>query len=311
MKTKFILFSLLISSLSALSQDAEFINLNTDWVRMNPAYSGSNKGFRTQVNTGGSNNALPMRQFGISSDLYLKSITSGLAISVNDLSLNNGVLKETSLALAYSKHISLLSNKIELIPALQVAGLNKSLDVNALNFGDPLDPRWSMPYGSGLISSGKVALDINTGVLLDLKNGFVVGLAAHHINKPDVGLNGYFRLPQKFVIHASYDKVINEKKTINFFGYASTQDGIHALKLQAAMVVFKHLYIGAGAGLSNNYYISSAVFGYKGNFWNASFLLGSNYFSASKFYSNSSQLSLAATIREKEQRRNLTALHAW
>ncbi len=313
MKTKISLGLALFCSAKLLAQDIEYINPTTDWLRLNPAYAGSNGGFRAQLNDNVSAPSSVSRsaQAGISSDWYVKKIKSGISLSLNSLSIGNGNLRESTFSLGYAKQLQIKNYVVT--PAIQITALQKSVDVNALNFTDKIDPRWNEQFQNPLVfpASSKKALDFNAGAIVDLKNGFVFGFAARHITQPDIGVVGFLKLPTKYVLHASYDKVVSESKSFNVFVSLSEQNGTEEARLQASAVVMKHLYFGVGAGISNNYNFGLGHLGYKGNFWNVAFLFGSRYYAESKSFSNSTQVALAATIRDKEQRRNLTALHAW
>lgn len=315
MKTQLILACSFVAINSLLAQDIETLNPNSNWVQLNPAYAGSNGGFRTQLNSGSSINYGYAGQYGFSSDFYLSKSKSGISVSLNNLRLGRGTLIENAYSIGYSKRIVVKENKIEIVPAIQVTGLLKSLDVNALNFDDVPDPRFGASFNflsTGLPpQSRKDAIDVNAGALLDLKNGFVLGLSARHINQPDVGMNGFFRLPAKYIMHASYDKVLDENTLLNVMMILWAQNGTEEAKLQASAVFKKHLYVGVGAGASNNYKTGTAAIGYRGNLWSISTVLGTNYYSETQLFRNSAELALSVNIRDKEQRKSLTALHMW
>ena len=227
--------------------------------------------------------------------------------------MGRGILIENSFAIGYSKRIPV--KKLEIMPALQITALQRRLDINALNFGDYIDARWNERFldftGGNLPATRKNVVDINFGALVKLSQAFVVGFTAKHITQPDVGLNGFAQMPAKYVVHASYDKVINENSLISVLAWLTEQGGTEEAKLQTSVVLKKHLYTGLGAGVSNNYSSGLVNLGYRGNYWSVSVFLGTQYYPETKSFWNSSQLSISANIRDKEHRRTLTALYSW
>lgn len=317
MKKYALIVCVLVSVSNVFSQDIETLSPTTNWLQLNPAYAGSNGGFRTQLYncTNGASSYYRQVQTGISSDLYLKKIKSGISISANALNISNGLMIENAYSIGYSKRIVLIEHKIEIVPALQITGIRKSVDLTAVNYGMLIDPRFDERFQLFAIgeapNSRKNALDFSAGALVDLKNGFVIGFAARHINQPDIGLSGSLKLPARYVLHASYDKVFDEHKLLNVLVVLSEQNGTEVAKLQASAVFKKHLYIGCGGGVSNNYQIGTALLGYRGNFWTFSTVLGTNYYPESQSFWNSAELALSVNIRDKEQRKSLTSLHTW
>lgn len=315
MKTQLILACSIVAINGLLAQDIETLSPNSNWVQLNPAYAGSNGGFRTQLNTSSSLNPNSMQQFGFSSDLYFTKIKSGISLSVNNLQLGNGIMMENAYSIGYSKRFGFKGNKIEMIPALQISVLHKVIDIQALNFEELIDSRFAEQFtfvGSGLLPvSQKKALDLSAGTLVDLQNGFVIGFSARHLTQPDMGVYGFMKLPTKYVMHASYDKVIDESTLLNVVMILWAQNGTEEAKMQTSAVFKKHLYVGLGAGTSNNYKIGTVLLGYKGNFWSITSVLGTRYFPETAFFWNRAELALAVNIRDKEVRKSLTYCSRW
>lgn len=139
--------------------------------------------------------------YSFSGDLHIDALAGGLGVLVTTDDQAHGILKTTNASLIYS-YQAVINREFSLKFGLQATYMQKSLDVNALNFGDMIDARRGFVWNTNeaIPSPRKTGADFSAGVLGYSKQYFF-GFAAHHINQPDEGLLGSSKLPAKFTAH--------------------------------------------------------------------------------------------------------------
>jgi type IX secretion system PorP/SprF family membrane protein len=196
-----ILFTVFLLELKA--QDPQFTQFYANPLYFNPAFAGTARCPRICMNYRNQWPMLPGRYetYSFSGDLHMDALAGGLGVLVTTDDQAHGILKTTNASLIYS-YQAVINREFSLKFGLQATYMQKSLDVNALNFGDMIDARRGFVWNTNeaIPSPRKTGADFSAGVLGYSKQYFF-GFAAHHINQPDEGLLGSSKLPAKFTAH--------------------------------------------------------------------------------------------------------------
>lgn len=196
-----LVFTVLLLDLKA--QDPQFTQFYANPLYLNPAFAGTARCPRISMNYRNQWPNLSGRYvtYSFGGDMHMDALAGGLGILVTTDDQANGVLKTTNASLIYS-YQAVINREFSLKFGLQATYMQKSLDVNALNFGDMIDPRRGFVWNTNeaIPQSSKKAADFSAGILGYSKNYFF-GFAAHHISQPDEGMLGFSKLPAKFTAH--------------------------------------------------------------------------------------------------------------
>lgn len=196
-----LLFTVFLLELKA--QDPQFTQFYANPLYLNPAFAGTARCPRICMNYRNQWPMLPGRYVtsSFSADLHMDALAGGLGVLVTTDDQAHGILKTTNASLIYS-YQAVINREFSLKFGLQATFMQKSLDVNALNFGDMIDARRGFVWNTNeaIPSPRKTAADFSAGILGYSKQYFF-GFAAHHINQPDEGLLGVSKLPAKFTAH--------------------------------------------------------------------------------------------------------------
>ncbi|QPH37949.1 PorP/SprF family type IX secretion system membrane protein [Pedobacter endophyticus] len=206
--TRLFLLLLLLPLFSA-AQDHIYSQFYNAPIYLNPALTGQFEGdFRL--------NALYRNQWtglasdfsymSASADLNLHQINSGLGLIFNRSSEGTAYLVKNNIAASYSYIID--GDDFALSFGLQAGITNQKLNWDKLVFGDQIDNGGYLP---GVIS-GAERPDVDSRFYLDANAGtnlvygkFMIGLAAHHLNRPDESLSGFqAKLPVRLSGNLSY-----------------------------------------------------------------------------------------------------------
>ncbi|WP_244312979.1 PorP/SprF family type IX secretion system membrane protein [Pedobacter psychrotolerans] len=142
-----------------------------------------------------------------SADLNLPQINSGVGLIFNRSSEGTAYLVKNNVAASYSYIIG--GDDFTLSFGLQAGVTNQRLNWDKLVFGDQIDI--NSGYIPGSISGAerpaidsRFYLDANAGTNL-VYGKFMVGVAAHHLNRPDESLSGFqAKLPMRISANLSY-----------------------------------------------------------------------------------------------------------
>ncbi len=142
-----------------------------------------------------------------SGDLNLHQINSGVGLIFNRSSEGTAYLLKNNIAASYSYIIG--GDDFALSFGLQGGITNQKLNWDKLVFGDQIDI--STGYIPGSISGAerpgidsRYYFDANAGANL-VYGKFMIGVAAHHLNKPDESLSGFqAKLPMRISGNVSY-----------------------------------------------------------------------------------------------------------
>jgi len=306
MKKTFFLSVLIGNALFSVAQDPLFYNSNSSLVNLNPSFAGSNGGIRNQFSyrSQGSNMNPDFSTFLNSTDCYLKKIKAGLAISYLHDNWWNSTIKSDILSVSYAQYFSVMEGKLKIIPSVQFAYAKRTADYSALNLDDPMVSQWGItePYPS------KNYADFSSGLVINYKNKAYIGVAVFHLNEPDAGLTGSYKLPMSTNVHASYNFELSEKSQLQAIYVFKNQNFWHTHRLGLNLISFKHLVTGIAL---TNYDTPIISLGYRNNYFsvlagydvNMSKLAGSTY--------TSWELHASFNLRNKEQRKQLTSFESW
>ena len=212
MKHLILTASIFAVGLASAQDITSFLPMN-NLLDINPSFAGSNGGFRLQANYVNIWPSLSGRNKGtmLAADMSVNKGKSGIAIYANRADYSQGVQLNNNLGLGYSHRFSVSNGSIKIVPSLQIGVVNTKVDVNALSFGSTLPP-----IDPNILS--KSNLEVNTGVLVQIKEKFSIGYGAFHINTPDIGVQGPSKLGARSVVHASYNFIKDNNSVINLFG---------------------------------------------------------------------------------------------
>ena len=136
-------------------------------------------------------------------DHYLAEVNSGIGLIVNHDQAGSGALRYTNVTAQYAYEIE-LKRKVFLRPGLQLGWASHAVDYSRLVFGDQL-VRGS-EVGMYDMRDGQQVnyTDMGTGLLFFTPKVWL-GLALHHLNRPNQSLLGYeARMPMRFGAHGGY-----------------------------------------------------------------------------------------------------------
>lgn len=189
---------------SVKAQDAEFTQFYANPLYLNPAFAGTNKCPRININYRNQWPGLSATFITTSAsyDQYVPSISGGLGLMVvNDQEAKT--LSTTRVSGIYAYQLK-INRKFSLRAGLEATFFQKSLDWSKLTFGDMIDSRRGFVYDSGDIPRGgsRSGMDFSAGVI-GFSEHYFFGFAAHHINQPDESLiKGSSPIPIKLTGHA-------------------------------------------------------------------------------------------------------------
>lgn len=309
-KIGFLYFAFLIFTKS-FSQDPLFFNAQQSLVYLNPSFAGTNGGLRNQFayRAQWPNLSRMLLTYQNSFDAYLPKIKAGIFVSALHDDQAHGTLTTDVLSLGYAQHLSFLDGALKIIPSVQASYFKLTLDKTKLNFGDPINARFSQYWTSffGPPIQSKSNFDLNSGLLINYKN-FYFGTSCFHINQPDQGLLGVSKLPYRLSLHSSYNLHASEKTVLHFFARYERQNKFDCMYLNVNALLFKHLILGTGYTSANGINLRG---GYRNNFYVLS--LGYDV-SISKLSGNTASswdLQASFNLRNKEQRKTLTDFEKW
>ena len=199
----------------AKAQDPQFTQFYANPLYLNPAFAGSRKCPRLNINYRNQWPNIPGQFITTSAsyDQHVNGINGGLGALVYQDNAGNGTLSTTYASLMYSYTLP-VSREFSLKFGMEAAYMEKSVDWDELTFGDMIDPRYGFVYetqetpGSPKINNA----DFSAGVIGYSKTYFF-GAAVHHLTEPE---ESFFDDPQaklyrKYTVHAGANYVFNKR----------------------------------------------------------------------------------------------------
>jgi type IX secretion system PorP/SprF family membrane protein len=215
-KNAFLLICLMLISSMSSAQDPHFSQFFSNPLALNPAFTGSagcsriTSSFRDQwPNISGT-----YISSSISYDQYVEPMRSSLGFRYIYDNAGKGTLQTHMADLTYAFPIKIKEDMV-ITPAVNVGMGLKTLDWEKLTFPDQISHDHGFVFDTTTAPGNlnKYNFNIGMGLLFSRKN-LVIGLAADHLNQPDVGFLSTSRMPIKFAFHASYQFNIKEIASI-------------------------------------------------------------------------------------------------
>jgi type IX secretion system PorP/SprF family membrane protein len=212
------LIVLILTALNLLyvnAQEPTFTQFYANPIYLNPAFAGSNKCPRINMNY---RNEWPNLSgnyvtYSASYDLYAKSINGGVGLLATHDQQGKGTINTSMLGLIYSYHLK-VNRKFSMLFGARASYFQKSLDRTKLTFGDMIDQRkgFILNTGEEIGSQSKQFFNASAGVVGFSKH-FFFGLAAYNLNTPNESLIKNGDSPQKIRLtaHAGADIKIGSK----------------------------------------------------------------------------------------------------
>ncbi len=233
LKRTVLIFTVVFSfcfSTDLLAQDPEFTQFYGNPLYLNPAFAGTARCPRINLNY---RNQWP----GISGtyvtssasyDQHFDAIGGGVGLLVMNDRAGQATLTTTNASLMYAYQLN-VNREFSMKFGFQGTYFQKSIDWSKLTFGDMIDEKRGFVYNTNEKQqlSSKSGVDISAGFLGYSKRYFF-GFAAHHLTQPDEGLLGNSKLPMKLTAHAGALLPIGDKGNETFISpnilYQKQQD---------------------------------------------------------------------------------------
>ncbi|RZK15076.1 MAG: type IX secretion system membrane protein PorP/SprF, partial [Pedobacter sp.] len=205
-----LLMLVMVLPLISLAQDHIYSQFYNSPIYLNPALTGQFEGdirFNALYRNQWSGLASDYSYMSASGDLNLGQINSGVGLIFNRSTEGTAYLVKNNIAASYSYIIG--GDDFALSFGLQAGITNQKLNWDKLVFGDQIGI--GTGYIPGSISGAerpsvdsRFYLDANAGANL-VYGKFMLGVAAHHINRPDESLSGFqAKLPMRISGNMSY-----------------------------------------------------------------------------------------------------------
>lgn len=204
-KNIFLLVFLFSFSLVSVAQDIAFSQFYANPLYLNPAFAGTAKCPRVNLNYRNEWPALNKTfvSYSASYDQHVAPISGGLGLLVTQDNAGDGTLGTFNAGAMYSYQLN-INRHFSLKAGLQASYFQKSLNFSKLRFGDQINDRsgFIYPTQEQAERTKRTGVDFSAGVLGYSKKYFF-GFAAHHLNQPDESfVKGPSRLPMKLTGHA-------------------------------------------------------------------------------------------------------------
>jgi len=184
-------------------QDPAFSQFYSNRLYLNPAFAGTAKCPRLTLNyrnqwPGIDNSFIT---YAASYDQQVDAISGGFGVQLMSDQAGEGVLNTTSAALMYSYQIR-VNRKFSVRAGFQATGVQKSIDVSNLRFGDMIDARRGFVYQSQeQVKDDRVLYPDFSFGLLGFSEKTYFGFAMHHMTSPDEGFIDLAVLERRYTAH--------------------------------------------------------------------------------------------------------------
>ncbi len=199
-----VLLFFMFNNSNLVAQDPAFTQFYANPLYLNPAFAGTARCLRVNVNY---RNQWPGIQgtyttYSASIDSHVDALHGGLGFIATNDNAGKGVLKTTNVSGIYSYLLN-VTREFSLKFGFQATFFQKTIDWSKLNYGDMIDERRGFVYNTNEVQGtpNKSNVDFSAGVLGFSKKYFV-GFTVNHLTQPDEGLLGTSKLPMKFTAHA-------------------------------------------------------------------------------------------------------------
>ena len=195
---------LLFFNNSVFGQDAEFTQFYANPLYLNPAFAGTARCPRINMNYRNQWPALTGTYvtYNVSYDQHFDGIQGGLGLLVTSDKAGEGIIGTTNYGGMYSYQLN-INREFSIRTAIQASFIQKSLDNSRLTFGDMIDKKYGFIYQTGENpGTSKNYPDFSAGILA-YGSKVYGGIAVHHLTEPPEGFLGSAGgiLPKKITVH--------------------------------------------------------------------------------------------------------------
>jgi type IX secretion system PorP/SprF family membrane protein len=205
MLKRLLLFLIIGSSFLAEAQDPQFTQFYANPLYLNPAFAGSARCPRLNINYRNQWPALKQTYITSSAsyDQHFDGLNGGLGLMVLNDKAGEGTIATTNISAMYAYQLN-VNRKLSMRFGLQGTYVQKRLDFDKLTFGDMIDPRYGFVYQTQETrpNESRSYMDFSGGVLA-YSSKVYGGLAFHHLTEPDEAfiVKGTSKLPMKITAH--------------------------------------------------------------------------------------------------------------
>ena len=192
-------------SIDCLAQDPEFTQFYANPLYLNPAFAGSARCPRLELNY---RNQWPALQgtfvtYSASYDQHVDAVSGGLGVLVMSDKAGEGTITTNNISGIYSYQLT-VNREFSIMVGFQGTYVQKNIDWSKLTFGDQIDPRYGFIYNTREIqpNTTKSFVDLSAGILA-YSNFVYGGVAVNHLTQPDEAFftNVSSPLPMKITAH--------------------------------------------------------------------------------------------------------------
>ncbi len=200
-----LLFVCVFTSLGTSAQDPHFTQFYANPVYMNPAFAGSARCPRINLNYRNQWPALNKTYitYSASYDQHIDLISGGIGINVMNDKAGEGTLATTNISGIYAYQLN-ISRDFSIRLGLQATYVQKKLNWDLLTFGDMIDPRYGYIYETQETrpNENRSFADFSAGILA-YSSTVYGGVAVSHLTQPDEAfiVEGTSELPRKITAH--------------------------------------------------------------------------------------------------------------
>jgi type IX secretion system PorP/SprF family membrane protein len=241
---------LLLVFQNASAQDATYSQFQGVPLYLNPSFAGSTGAGRVNLNY---RNMWPSLSgnyvdYNLGYDQYFHALRGGVGVNLQQDIQGGGAFHMAKVDVSYAPHFQFFDNKIAVVPSIDLAYIQNSVDFSKLNFGNAIDPRRGFVYQSAMTpeNATKNTGDLSAG-LLAYSTRFSAGFSVFHLTQPDVGVMGNSPLPVKYTFHGSYTfgatDLLNNGVSITPSFVCQRQQSMNVF-IPAVTLVYKHVSVG-------------------------------------------------------------------
>jgi type IX secretion system PorP/SprF family membrane protein len=203
---KILIAVMVVLSTQVSAQDPLFTQFYANPIYINPAFAGSVRCPRINMNYRNQWPGLAKTYitYSASYDQHVDLLNGGVALNILNDKAGEGTISTTNIAGVYAYQLN-ISRDFSVRFGLQATYVQKKLDWDKLTFGDMIDPRYGYIYATQETrpSESRSFADFSAGILA-YSSSFYGGIAVHHLTQPDEAfiVQGTSELPMKITAHA-------------------------------------------------------------------------------------------------------------
>lgn len=242
-KIKLTILAILLGSINIMAQDPIFLQPLETNVNLNPALVGNdsvarlNLIYRNQWPNLAGNFVTPSVNFY----QYFPKLNAYAGINCLNDNQARGTLISNNVSIFYSQNINI--KQVLFRPSLEIAYGDRKLNTTKITFGDIIDGRYGSVWPvSQPLTPYKKYVDFNIGTVAYYKK-LLVGFSIHHLNQPDIGMQGTYQIPITYGLQFGYHIMIN-KIVLSPYAIYIKQQNYQSLLIGANALLLNHLNVG-------------------------------------------------------------------